>query len=285
MAASDITPANANNQLSALSAEERERYKAFNSVIGEGLEQWLTVGQALYGVRDENLYREDFSTFQEYCEKRWGISRPRAYQLMAGAKVMQELESSREPEDLSTIVDTSEKRHKPKSESQARAVGKAPVGKRDEAWKAAQKASKSEQPTAAQITAVIRKEYESGQRVVYNGIERLVHSANGDGSVNLRHPMTGQLAERSVTVEPVPAAEPPAQSQPPASVPDQFAPSSDSELRSDDQPPISGSEALRRIAAAVTELDAILRLPLSNDARGRLINLRSKLAGGDELQV
>lgn len=36
-------------------------------------------------------YRETHGTFEEYCKERWGISRPRAYELMRAAEVKDNL--------------------------------------------------------------------------------------------------------------------------------------------------------------------------------------------------
>ncbi len=61
-------------------------------------------------MRDERLYRQDWSTFEDYCEHRWAISRRRAYQLIDAADVAQVIE----PEPLCTNV------HKITNESHAR---------------------------------------------------------------------------------------------------------------------------------------------------------------------
>jgi len=39
--------------------------------VGRDLIQHSEVGQALKEIRDKKLYRNEFSTFAEYCEKRW----------------------------------------------------------------------------------------------------------------------------------------------------------------------------------------------------------------------
>lgn len=42
-------------------------------------------------IRDNRLYRVEYGTFEEYCKEKWGISRPRAYELMKAAEVKENL--------------------------------------------------------------------------------------------------------------------------------------------------------------------------------------------------
>lgn len=43
---------------------------------------------AMRAIHDEKLYREEFRTWEEYCEKRWNMSRRNAYRLMEHGKVL-----------------------------------------------------------------------------------------------------------------------------------------------------------------------------------------------------
>jgi len=49
-------------------------------------ENYWKVGKLLAEVRESRLYAEKYGTFEDYVEKRWEISRSRAYQLMEGAE-------------------------------------------------------------------------------------------------------------------------------------------------------------------------------------------------------
>ena len=42
---------------------------------------FLEVGMTLKEIRDKRLYRQQYDTFEEYCARRWELSRPRSYQL------------------------------------------------------------------------------------------------------------------------------------------------------------------------------------------------------------
>lgn len=54
-------------------------------IIEDGYTTFLKVGLALAKVRDAKLYRADHKTFEAYCEKRWSMTRTRAYQLISSA--------------------------------------------------------------------------------------------------------------------------------------------------------------------------------------------------------
>ena len=95
-----------NIESNVLTTTEQTELVENESVIERGLKTFHEVGNALLSIRDKRLYRQAFKTFEEYCDKRWQISRPRAFQLMEAARVA---------DNLSTIVDIL-----PANESQTR---------------------------------------------------------------------------------------------------------------------------------------------------------------------
>lgn len=70
-----------------LSEWERSRLTEMEAIVEAGLRTFLDVGIALVQIRGQRLYRETHQTFEQYCADRWGISRPRAYELMEAATV------------------------------------------------------------------------------------------------------------------------------------------------------------------------------------------------------
>ena len=46
---------------------------------------------ALKEIRDKRLYRQHYDTFEEYCIRRWELSRPRACELCAASEVVADL--------------------------------------------------------------------------------------------------------------------------------------------------------------------------------------------------
>jgi hypothetical protein len=92
----------------SLTTEEREQLVTCEQTIRRGLGTFVAVGVALMEIRDARLYRQTHLSFETYVQSVLTLSRPRAYQLIDSAGVVQE---------LSTIVDSS---RLPQNEGQAR---------------------------------------------------------------------------------------------------------------------------------------------------------------------
>jgi len=80
-------------QASLTTREQRELGRA-ERTIARGLKSFLEVGLALKGIRDKKLYRQHYDTFEEYCIRRWELSRPRAYELCAASEVVEDLSAN-----------------------------------------------------------------------------------------------------------------------------------------------------------------------------------------------
>src|SRR5690554_2740020 len=89
-----------------------------SSTIGDSVTELLTIEETQKladleaTIRDNRLYRAEFMTFEAYCQERWGISRPRAYELMTAATVVSAIADKELPA--------------PTNERQARELGKVP---------------------------------------------------------------------------------------------------------------------------------------------------------------
>ena len=94
--------------LSPLTTRERRDFERAERTIARGLKSFMEVGMALKEIRDRRLYRQQYDTFEEYCVRRWDVSRPRAYELCAASEVVA---------DLSAIADI---QLLPENEAQAR---------------------------------------------------------------------------------------------------------------------------------------------------------------------
>lgn len=57
-----------------LTAMERSALTHAEATIERGLNSFIEVGEALAKVRDEQLYRDEFGTFETYCRDRWNIT-------------------------------------------------------------------------------------------------------------------------------------------------------------------------------------------------------------------
>lgn len=78
-------------------------------VITKGERAFVETGLALARIHDQRLYLEaGYTTFEKYCQARWGFTRQRAYQLARGAVLVAELETL-----VYTILPTSEAQTRP----------------------------------------------------------------------------------------------------------------------------------------------------------------------------
>jgi hypothetical protein len=120
------------------------RLAQLEETIGRGLETFVEVGEALREIRDSGLYKEadPSRTFEDYCDQRWAMSRPRAYELMQSATV------------VSAIADTGIE--PPRNEAQARPL--AQLRERPEEMTAAwEEASAGGEPTAAKVKEAVSR--------------------------------------------------------------------------------------------------------------------------------
>lgn len=114
---------------------EKQRLEVLESVIDAGMQTFVHVGNALLEIRDGRLYRQTHSTFEDYCRERWGMSRPRAYQLIEAAETVS---------NLSTIVDIL-----PTAETHIRPLTTLEPAQQREAWQRAVETAPNGKVTAA----------------------------------------------------------------------------------------------------------------------------------------
>lgn len=84
--------------LSDLQLAEKLQHEA---VIRSGIQTFKEVGESLAAILAKRLYADEYRSFDEYVQKKWSISRPRAYQLIDAAEVI---------ENVSTVVDIQNER-------------------------------------------------------------------------------------------------------------------------------------------------------------------------------
>lgn len=126
--------------IETLSVTESGELAKHEAVIERGLQTFYEVGTALIAIRDGRLYRVDYPTFEAYCQERWDMSRPRAYQLMEAANVVA---------NLSTTVDIL-----PEVESQARPLTSLEPEAQRIVWEVVQKTAPAGKVTAAHVQSV-----------------------------------------------------------------------------------------------------------------------------------
>jgi hypothetical protein len=108
-----------------LNLAEQKELAELETVIKSGWKTFLEVGSAVAKIRDKELFRDKYETFEQYLLNELGYSLPYAYSLMGSAEVNAQ---------LSAIAEI---KVKPLNEAQFRELIPVPVAKRAEAWKSA----------------------------------------------------------------------------------------------------------------------------------------------------
>jgi hypothetical protein len=128
--------------MQTLTKYETSTLQGCEQVIEEGKRTFVDVGNSLMKIRDGKLYRAEFDTFEDYCQKRWGWTRQRSNQLIDAASVVSNL--------TTTVVI-------PSCETQARPLAKLEPEQQREAWQRAQDRAQAEQRavTADDVTEAV----------------------------------------------------------------------------------------------------------------------------------
>jgi hypothetical protein len=127
----------------ALSESDASSYEKLNDTIAKGLRTFLKVGKALNEVKERRLYKLEFGTWEEYLEKRHGISKSYACRSIQAASTVLELEKRLPIGNLLVL---------PTNESQVRELRRLPTEEeRIEAWTKAVEAVGGKVPAAAVV--------------------------------------------------------------------------------------------------------------------------------------
>lgn len=74
-----------------LSLEEKTRLYDCELVIETGLNTFVAVGKALLEIKENNLYKKDFDTFENYCQTKWNLSARHSNRLIQASNVIANL--------------------------------------------------------------------------------------------------------------------------------------------------------------------------------------------------
>jgi hypothetical protein len=127
------------NQLST--TEERELANC-EAIIDRNLGGFRETGEALMKIRDGKLYKVEFKTFEEYCQKRWNFGRTYAHRMIESAKVIKNLLPMG---------------NKPESERQARVLAPLPPQEQREVWKEAVETAPEGKVTAKHVEEIVER--------------------------------------------------------------------------------------------------------------------------------
>ena len=123
-----------------ITGEERDLLEKKEAIIRKGKKAFIEVGLALAEIRNKTLFRQEFKTFTEYCECKWGIKKAYANQLIQSADAVGKL-----PKEAATMVF---------NQRQGRAIAGVPEPDRVKVLEAASQQAESEgrEMTARDIT-------------------------------------------------------------------------------------------------------------------------------------
>lgn len=134
----------------ALNVAEEMKLEQCENVIKQGLGGFMLAGKALQAIRDEKLYRAKFTTFEDYCRKRWDLSDKYAYRLIDAYTVAMRLQGELKTSPNGEI-------RLPTNESQVRPLVSVVPDKQIKAWQQVLKNCKGKPITADEVKAVVDK--------------------------------------------------------------------------------------------------------------------------------
>jgi hypothetical protein len=126
---------------SSRSVSSQSRYEVLKDKVRNWWDDRFKVGAALQEIRDQNLYKTEYTTFEDFCQTEYGFERAHAYRLIGFAEVKESIK-------MSPIGD------KIKRESQARALAPVSEEKRVEVM---EKVAEKGPVTAKAITEAARE--------------------------------------------------------------------------------------------------------------------------------
>jgi hypothetical protein len=106
--------------MSELTTVEVHKLERLEGVIQKGMASFLAVGSALAEIREDRLYRAQYSSFEAYCQDRWQFTADYGRKLTRAVEAIASL-----PDDLP----------KPTRESHARVLAAIPEEDRADAWR------------------------------------------------------------------------------------------------------------------------------------------------------
>jgi hypothetical protein len=127
----------------ALSDAEYVQLLTCEEIVAMANHSWLEAGRALTQIRDRELWRGIYLSFEDYCAKRWGFGRSKVYYLIGAASVCDTLRGV--PDLL-----------QPEVESQLRALVCLDPPKRIEAWQRAAGRAGSRRITSGMVRAAAK---------------------------------------------------------------------------------------------------------------------------------
>lgn len=71
----------------------KSEFDKWDAVVAKGLATFIEVGVALREIKEKQLYKEEYGTFEKYIQQRHEMQRRSAYRLIEAATIREELEN------------------------------------------------------------------------------------------------------------------------------------------------------------------------------------------------
>jgi hypothetical protein len=78
-----------------LSSADKKALAKHEETIRSGLTSFIEVGRALAEIRDSRLHRDEYESFEAYCQDKWDLARRTAYQKIEAAETVDAIQSVR----------------------------------------------------------------------------------------------------------------------------------------------------------------------------------------------
>jgi len=158
-----------------LNIREKLRRKSLEKTIDKNLKAFYRVGVALLKIRDERLYRDQYSSFEEYCQERWGFTRVRAHQLISASIVTESIESTDQ------II-------KPANEAQVRPLIKLEPSQQVEAWNAAVETAPEGKVTAKHVSKAVSEitdQHDAEEEISFEEEQGIIDDENASNCIDV----------------------------------------------------------------------------------------------------
>lgn len=161
---------------STLTDAEALELSSLEFTVERSLKAFWEIGQALRHIRDRRLYRQDFSTFEDYCTNRWEMSRRWAYQLIEAATVYENVRHGAQ------IL--------PANERQVRPLTALPSQEQPRAWAQAVSTAPNGKLTAFHVAQVV----EEHQKKISRNKSNNENSSKNQRTQTANHPSNREIS-------------------------------------------------------------------------------------------